>query len=74
MRPQGRNQYGSKYLKIDFSDLLPAPLLDKTRDTERRVLGAILTHHGPDDDQLQYALKSGIGPKDFSTQQMALLF
>ena len=74
MRPQGRNQYGSRGLKIDFNDLLPAPLLDKTRKTERMIIGSILTHHGPNDDQLQYAMNSGIGPEDFSTQQMAMLF
>ena len=61
-------------MKIDFENLLPAEVISRTRYTEKLVLGSILRHHSPKDDQLSIALQAGIGPEDFCTPQHRTIF
>ncbi len=61
-------------MKIDFENLLPAEVIDRTRTTEKLVLGAILCHHSPKDDQLSIAIQAGIGPEDFCTPQHRTIY
>ena len=59
------NQQGSKVLKIDLSNLLPPEVLDKTRSTEKMVLGAILNHQDTVNDQMKLVLDEGVQAEDF---------
>ena len=61
-------------LKIDLSNLLPPEVLDKTRSTEKMVLGAILNHQDPVNDQMKLVLDEGIQAEDFSIPRIGALF
>ena len=54
------NQQGSKVLKTDLSNLLPPEVLDKTRATEKMVLGTILSHQDETNDQMKLVLDEGV--------------
>ena len=74
MRRRKSNLQGSKVLKIDLSNLLPPEVLDKTRSTEKMVLGAILNHQDPVNDQMKLVLDEGIQAEDFSIPRIGALF
>ena len=61
-------------MKIDLSNLLPPEVLDKPRSTEKMVLGAILNHQDPVNDQMKLVLDEGIQPEDFSIPRIGALF
>jgi len=64
----------SKASKIDFNQILPAETLDRTRITEKMVISAVLNHQHPDSDQLKFCLDAGLGPEDFSSPGLALIY
>ena len=64
----------SKASKIDFNQILPAQTLDRTRITEKMVISAVLNHQHPDSDQLKFCLDAGLGPEDFSSPGLALIY
>ena len=68
------NQQGSKVLKTDLSNLLPPEVLDKTRATEKMVLGAILSHQDENNDQMKLVLDEGVQAEDFSIPRIGALF
>ena len=59
---------------VDFTKILPDQTLDRTRQTESMVIGAILIHQQNDSDQLAIVQKAGVGPEDFSTPGLAKIF
>ena len=66
------NLQGSKVLKTDLSNLLPPEVLDKTRATEKMVLGAILNHQDEANDQMKLVLDEGVQAGEFSIPQLEL--
>ena len=71
---QKRAQPKSKASKIDFNQILPAETLDRTRNTEKMVISAVLNHQHPDSDQLKFCIDVGLGPEDFSAPGLALIY
>ena len=61
-------------MKIDLSNLLPPEVLDKTRSTEKMVLGAILNHQDSVNDQMKLVLDEGIQAENFSIPRIGALF
>ena len=61
-------------MKTDLSNLLPPEVLDKTRATEKMVLGAILNHQDPVNDQMKLVLDEGIQTEVFSIPRIGALF
>ena len=74
MRSRKFNQQGSKVLKNDLTNLLPPEVLDKTRATEKMVLGAILNHQDTVNDQMKLVLDEGVQAEDFSIPRIGALF
>ena len=68
------NLQRSKVLKTDLSNLLPPEVLDKTRATEKMVLGAILSHQDETNDQMKLVLDEGVQAEDFSIPRIGALF
>ena len=68
------NLQRSKVLKTDLSNLLPPEVLDKTRATEKMVLGAILNHQDETNDQMKLVLDEGVQAEDFSIPRIGALF
>ena len=71
---QNRAQPKLKASKIDFNHILPAETLDRTRNTEKMVISAVLNHQHPDSDQLKFCIDAGLGPEDFSAPGLALIY
>ena len=72
MRSRKFNQQGSKVLKNDLTNLLPPEVLDKTRATEKMVLGAILNHQDETNDQMKLVLDEGVKQKIFQFLELEL--
>ena len=68
------NLQRSKVLKTDLGNLLPPEVLDKTRATEKMVLGAILNHQDETNDQMKSVLDEGVQAEDFSIPRIGALF
>ena len=65
---QKRDQPNFQASKIDFNQILHAETLDRTRNTEKMVISAVLNHQHPDSDQFKFCIDAGLGPEDFSDQ------
>ena len=72
MRSRKFNQQGSKVLKNDLTNLLPPEVLDKTRATEKMVLGAILNNQDTVNDQMKLVLDEGVKQKIFQFLELEL--
>ena len=59
-------------MKIDLSNLLPPEVLDKTRATEKMVLGAILNHQDETNDQMKLVLMKLFKRKIFQFHELEL--
>jgi len=66
------NLQRSKVLKTDLSNLLPPEVLDKTRATEKMVLGAILNHQDETNDQMKLVLMKLFKRKIFQFHELEL--